>query len=379
MKRRRLTIFDLTLGAPLPWDVFDGERELLLRKGYVVENAHQLESLVQRGLYIDAHHVVTRQPADGTSGEKEVPSVVRMLDSANKNLERVLTKLGDEPEVPTRVMEIAETISTAVEMNPDIAVAYVILNQATGSYPIHHGVYTAIIACRIARAMRKEAGEIRNIMAAALTMNVGMLPLHAHLHGKAAPLTEAERKFIHEHPERSAALLAQAGVENAEWLSYVLLHQEDEDGSGYPLGPITKPLPQNMKILALADRYCACIADRGYRKPLTPPTALREIFASGGSAVDPLLAAYFIKELGTYPPGTFVRLENREIAVVTGRGATPAQPLVHALIAAGGDPLSAPIRRDTAVAPFGILEPLQYGEAQLRFSMRQFWGDEAAL
>lgn len=42
---------DIALGRPLPWPVFDGDRRLLLRAGFTIESAAQLDELARRGLY----------------------------------------------------------------------------------------------------------------------------------------------------------------------------------------------------------------------------------------------------------------------------------------------------------------------------------------
>jgi len=39
----------LTIGKPLPWDVFDAEGNILLRQGYVIQTNSQLEQLFERG------------------------------------------------------------------------------------------------------------------------------------------------------------------------------------------------------------------------------------------------------------------------------------------------------------------------------------------
>jgi HD-GYP domain-containing protein (c-di-GMP phosphodiesterase class II) len=254
-----------------------------------------------------------------------------------------------------------------------------LLNQAASNYAVRHCIDTAIVAMLVARAMHKTPEEISIIMAAALTMNVGMLRQQDQLSVRQEPLTEKETSLIRNHPQESVALLKLAGIDNPDWLSYVLLHHEDENGSGYPLGAGTPAIPQNVKILALADHYCASISARAYRKTLLPCAALRDVFLTGGKAGDPMLSAYFIKELGSYPPGTFVRLQNGEVGVVTGKGASAATPIVHALLGPRGAPLSFPIKRDSAKQLFAIHDALSEDQATLRFSLQQLWGDEASL
>ena len=80
-----------------------------------------------------------------------------------------------------------------------------------------------------------------------------------------------------------------------------------------------------------------------------------------------------------YPPGSYVRLQNGEIGVVTHKGKQPSAPVVHALLGPRGAPLSFPIQRDTSKTLFAIREALYPEQADVRFSMQQLWGKEARL
>ena len=46
---------DIELGKPLPWAVYDVDRNLLLNRGIVVTSEHQVEALIERGLYRERH------------------------------------------------------------------------------------------------------------------------------------------------------------------------------------------------------------------------------------------------------------------------------------------------------------------------------------
>ncbi|RJF96956.1 hypothetical protein D3870_21585 [Noviherbaspirillum cavernae] len=150
----------------------------------------------------------------------------------------------------------------------------------------------------------------------------------------------------------------QAGITDADWLECVLEHHENEDGSGYPNARPGAATSANAKILAVADRYCASVSTRDYRKSLLPNAAIHNVLLVHKKDVDPALAACFVREFGTYPTGTFVRLENGEIGVVTSRGKTTTTPVVHALVGPRGAPLSFPIRRDTSVPLNAVREVL---------------------
>jgi HD-GYP domain-containing protein (c-di-GMP phosphodiesterase class II) len=383
MDQKQLTMSDFLIGQPLPWDVYAEGNKLLLSRGQVIQSKQQLEVLLERGLYIDRGAAERVEQAKAkherpAPRKAETRSALNLINMVHRRLERLLHNLTNEPDVQDKILEVAKVITNAVDINSDIAVASILLNQNAASYAVRHCVDTAIVALLVARAMKKTPDEIDTIMAAALTMNVGMLNHQNLLEVKQEPLTEKETDIIKKHPQESVSLLREAGITHAEWLSFVLLHHENEDGSGYPEHKGGNDIPQNARILAMADRYCAAVVHRKYRKTLMPNASLRDVLMAGGKPSDPMLAAYFIRELGTYPPGTFVRLQNEEIAVITRRATADMPPGVHAFIGPRNSALSIPLQRETVKKAFAIREPVPSEQVTLRFSMQQLWGEEAA-
>ena len=378
MNKRRISMHDMVLGEPLQWDVYDTTGHLLLSRGHVIDNAHLLESLMERGLFIDLPHKHTETPHTETQ-LRELPSVLRLINLAHKRLEELLFGLHTETDAQAKILEVARTVIHATNLNPDIAVACILLNQNASSYAERHSMDTAVLALLVAQALKKSADEIAVIVAAALTMNIGMLRQHDHFQDKQGALTDKELELIKKHPEESVNLLKQAGISDPDWLGYILQHHENEDGSGYPYGLSGQDIAQNAKIISLADRYCARVTGRKYHQPLLPPAVLRGLFVEDSKTIDAHLAPYFIHELGMYPPGTCVRLHNGEIGVVTRKGKQASTPVVHALVGPRGAPLSFPIQRDTAKELFAIHEALHPEQADVRFSMQQLWGKEASL
>jgi HD-GYP domain-containing protein (c-di-GMP phosphodiesterase class II) len=378
MDQHRITMSDIVIGEPLPWDVFDAGGHLLLSRGYVVERAQQVQALVERGLFVDAKSIEKKsQPKPARV--QELPSVLRLINLANKRLERLLFNLTNEEGAKDKLLEVANALIFATKINPDVALACILLNQEAGSYPVRHCIDTALVSLLVATSMKKPPEEILMTTAAALTMNVGMLRQQEAMQNSSEPLTEEDKKLIHDHPLESVDMLKKAGIDDPNWLSYVLQHHENEDGSGYPLGKASGDIPDCAKIISIADRYCARVSGRSYRKSLLPNAALRDILLADKKNIDPALTTCFIRELGIYPTGTFVKLQNGEIGVVTGKGETTTTPHVHALIGPRGAPLSFPIKRDTSKQLYAIREVLDEDQAAVRFSMQQLWGDEAKL
>ena len=363
---RRIMMSELQIGQVLNWDLLDANGQVVFHRDEILSDATRLQELLLTGLY-------TEQPAAAEG------SVLRSLNTIDSKLERLLIDLTNNPNAQGELTQLAQQLIQAVNLNPEIALACILLNQIAGCYAIRHCIETAIITHLVACSMGKTPQEQQRIAAAALTMNVGMLRQQERMHGSQV-LSHEEQQVVLHHPEESATLLKHAGIEDNEWILYVLRHHECNDGSGYPFGKSEAEIPENAKIIAQADRYCALISARNYRKSMLPNLALQELFLSKPSNLDHKLIDPFIHQLTPFPPGTFVRLKNNEIGVVSKRPNADQVAMVHVVISPRGVPLLPfPIVREADGPLFQIREALHEDEADIRFSMKQIWGQQASL
>jgi HD-GYP domain-containing protein (c-di-GMP phosphodiesterase class II) len=210
-------------------------------------------------------------------------------------------------------------------------------------------------------------------------MNISILQLQDSLQSQQSPLTAAQREIIDNHPEASATILRERGVTDTMWLEAVVAHHEAIDGSGYKQARKGDQIPVPAQLVSLADIYCARISSRDYRAALRPNAALRKLFLEQGKRVRDGLASQFIKAIGVFPPGTPVKLENGEVAVVTERGETASTPAVFSIIGPRGMPLAAPIHRDTSRPTYGVREVVDWAEIGAMPSMRALWGNNGAI
>jgi hypothetical protein len=98
--------------------------------------------------------------------------------------------------------------------------------------------------------------------------------------------------------------------------------------------------------------YLAKISPRSFRQGKPPNIAAKEMLQEKG--MSQALASIIIKEIGIYPPGSYVKLANGEIAVVTERGEQVHTPQVYSLLNPNGMPLGEPVPRDTNSAAFAV-------------------------
>ena len=319
-------------------------------------------------------------PAERATSPPAAPaSVLQSLNLVNRRLERILMDLRDVSSADTELRAIARELIDAVERDTDIVLASIFLNQIVGAYAIRHCTEAAIIVCLIARAMNKTPAEVLIVTAAAMTMNVGMVRQTELFQGHNGALSSEERAIVRRHPADSADMLRYAGIADEEWLELVLLHHENDDGSGYPQGRLGEEISQNAKLISMADRYCAFVSARNYRRSLLPPVALEHLGSDSDVPVDPVLLARITRLIGLYPPGTLVRLENGETGVVSTRANNEGVLTVHVLRSADGAPAALAERRLTIQPGCAIAEALDEDSARLRFTMKHIWGDLAAL
>jgi HD-GYP domain-containing protein (c-di-GMP phosphodiesterase class II) len=377
MSNKRISMSDIVLGQPLQWDIFGVDGNLLLRRGFVVNNTHQVEALIERGLYVDGAVLENSEKDRKIHKVVEQPSVVRLISQVRNDVRTLSYNLSSVENPREKFLLLAKYVLFATRIDTDVALGCILLHQE-GNYSSRHCVDTAVVAIVIGKALKKSDDELLLLAAACLTMNLSMLRQQERLQEKSEGLSVEEQDLIFRHPQDSVKQLMDAGIHDETWLSWILHHHENEDGSGYPAKKRSAEIPQNAKIISIADRYCARVCARSYRKSLLPNAALRDILIGGKNTVDMMLVTLFIRELGTYPIGTFVRLEDGAIGVVTSKGATTTTPYVHCLLGPRGVPLGAPVKRDTQKPLHAIREVLHRDQIAMRFSMRQLWGDVAA-
>ncbi|WP_051516717.1 HD-GYP domain-containing protein [Herbaspirillum sp. RV1423] len=359
----------------MAWDVYDSADNLLLRKGFVIQNELQIEALVRRGLYVAADFSLRSNHTPMV----EAPSALRLINDANRRLARLLYNVHNETDLETKIADIVAMITRAVDVNENVALATILLNRSAGIYSVRHCIDSAIVCLLIIREMAIPKQEVANILAAAVTMNVGMLRHQEQLQSRASHLTEEDRTIIRNHPQIGMRLLKQAGVKNETWLRHVLMHHECEDGNGYPFGILGADIPVGTKIISIADRYCAKISPRAYRKALFPNAALRKVLLEEKQTIDQSLATPVMRALGIYPPGTFVKLINGETGIVTRKGQSTTTPIVHSLIGPRNAALAFPIQRDTSLPLYAVRDLVCESKAAINISMQQLWGEEASL
>ncbi|WP_353512650.1 HD domain-containing phosphohydrolase [Thermus sp. LT1-2-5] len=158
-----------------------------------------------------------------------------------------------------------------------------------------HSERVADISRDLALALYKDQAKAQDIYRAARLHDIGKIAIPEAVLLKPGKLTEAEYALIQSHPQKGVELLSPARKVAFDDLVYrvILHHHERWDGRGYPKGLAGHKIPEEARIVGLADAYEAMTAGRPYREALSPQQALQEIQENSGRQFDPELVQLF--------------------------------------------------------------------------------------
>lgn len=375
MMKQRITLHDLKVGKPLPWDAYSAEGSLLLRRGQSVPSQQALERLIEEGLFLQGADASRR--IDVSAATSEQPTAMQHLVDARRSLAQ-LCEQGPEQcgDFKQRMARQVTSIESACALNASLCVSSILLMQDVG-YMIKHPIDTAILACLIAHELDLDESTRTALIGAALTMNIGMCEYQDKVDAIPGKLNDKLLAMIHQHPQLGADRLRRLGIDNEQWLNFVLQHHEARDGSGYPAGLTDEAITAGARILGVVDRYGAMVSRRAYHGPQKPHQALRDLYIKADQQIDNTIVATLIHIMGLYPVGTLVRLKSAEIGVVTGPGEGQETPAVHVVIAKSGLFLEVASHRKTHRAEFAIDEVMIHEKLTTPIRMANVWGKEA--
>ncbi|HQI79948.1 MAG TPA: response regulator [Deltaproteobacteria bacterium] len=120
----------------------------------------------------------------------------------------------------------------------------------------------------------------------------GKIGVSENILNNEGPLDDAEVHVIRNHPLWGADV-ARKGRLSGAIVNIILSHHERFDGKGYPEGLAGEQIPQEARIVSVADVYDALTTERPYRMAYTPERALEMLESMKGNVLDPILVACF--------------------------------------------------------------------------------------
>jgi len=397
---KSLPIESLALNQPVPVNIWDPKGVLLLRKGEsITSEQHRGHLMLHTPMVLAAdwqawgysYTAALDRMVRGNESLSRIAALDAMVPVQEKKdardelfpteawpdihaaLSTLLHQGAEASQFGERLQRLAAQTQQLWLEHPDVS--FMVLVQLLFDTHVPYSTTHALLAAGLCALVAPSAGlseaDQQPLQRAALTMNIAMTRAHDEMARQGSALSESQRKTVREHPRRSAEVLRRLGVVDAQWLQLVEDHHERPDGQGYPAG---KPVHNTAHhLLQIADVYVACISPRKSRGALLSQQVARELYLGVDQQPDPL-GALFVKNIGFYPPGSYVRLASGELAVVARRGAKANAPTVFAIVGRQGLPLGEPALRDTADPAFEVKASLVPGDVKVTVSVARLLG-----
>lgn len=174
------------------------------------------------------------------------------------------------------------------QLNADLLRVLIKALEARDPYTSGHSVRVAERSKLIARELGLSRSDIRNVEIAALLHDIGKIDVaYQKILKQEGPLTEEQRKLIHEHPERGVEIVESVRSLDVEVLQYIRHHHERYDGNGYPDGIAGEEIPLGARIIMVSDTIDAMLTKRSYRDALPLSVVREELEAQKASQFDP--------------------------------------------------------------------------------------------
>ena len=157
----------------------------------------------------------------------------------------------------------------------------------------NHSDRVSFYAVELARSMGRDEAYCDRLKVAGMFHDIGKVGVPDGILLKESKLTPEEFDAIKTHSARGAELLSEVTYFR-DLLPAIRSHHERYDGTGYPDGLAGEDIPEQARMIAVADAFDAMTSDRRYRNSLGTERAIEELKRGRGTQFDPAMVDVFV-------------------------------------------------------------------------------------
>jgi len=299
----------------------------------------------------------------------------RLLHEAGNAYQSALSSIRsafvdiEEHRIPSseRLLAATRQFSDVAVQDPQV-VACLSLIKDYDNYTFNHSVNVGVISLSLAAYMKFDRQSVEEAGMAGFLHDIGKTMVSKAIINKPGKLSTLEFDEIKKHPEDGVAIINKMSGLSARISEAVLGHHLRFNRKGYPEWAQNKELSNMCELIAIADCFDACTTLRVYQLPMPPATAIGRMKELAGEFLNPDMVNAFAAMMGKYPPGTVVRLDTNEIALVwKGNMANPEQPKIRVIFDRYGEKIKKPVtekleeRKGGTPAIIAVIDPVSKG------------------
>lgn len=178
-----------------------------------------------------------------------------------------------------------------------------------------HSINVCVMAIALASKLSLPPSKIKSIAMGAILHDIGKALLPKELISR-RDLTPAEENELKKHPVLGYQVIKDIREASATSKITVLMHHEQVNGGGYPMGLNGDYIHYSARIVSICDAYDQAINDDRYKNVYQTTDAVEYLVGASGHIFDKSLVDMFIKIVPIYSEGTIVLLSNGMFAIV---------------------------------------------------------------
>ncbi len=211
-------------------------------------------------------------------------SVLFEIDHANRLQEEVEQQTAVAREQSRKIEQMSyqtiHTLANAID--------------AKDPYTKGHSTRVSSYSSKLAQKLGWDAERINDLKFSALLHDIGKIGIPDSILNNPRRLTDVEFDIIRSHTTIGRDMLKdKVMVRMADEVAGS--HHERYDGTGYPLRLKGEEIPEEARIVAIADSFDAMSSDRVYRKACAPDHIRHELLTGRGKQFDPAFTDAFIE------------------------------------------------------------------------------------
>lgn len=249
---------------------------------------------------------VLRHRESLAKGEKDYRAAIGSTKTAIEGM------LRDPVNAKYAATQLVRKVVTTFTGNEGVTLTFIALDRLDAP-TYQHATNVMILSLTLGKAAGLDKSQLEMLGLGAMLHDVGKIRVPQSVL-RNEQRNGSEEKFYQLHVDYGADLL-RFGVD-AGIIECVQQHHERADGTGFPERRKQDQIAITARIVAIANRYDNLCNPHRIVDALTPAEALSRMFAKETAAFDRKLLALFVKQMGVYPPGSFVQLSNGVIGMV---------------------------------------------------------------
>lgn len=141
----------ILLGNPLPFNVRNADRTLLLARGQRLQSQAQLDALLQRGCVVDLSELTNRREDVMNAPREKLGEL--WADSMNRIAQAM--RMSSKPGFSQALNEASEPVLALIERDPDLAIFQVLRQEANADqqYGARRSLHCAITSQLVAQRL----------------------------------------------------------------------------------------------------------------------------------------------------------------------------------------------------------------------------------